>query len=621
VRILSRSNGGSISQQDWESSAGFESGHIVADPLNNDIVYGGNYGGYLSRYNHKTNEYRTVSVYPESPIGSGADTLKYRFQWNFPIFFSPHNPKRLYAAGNHLFMSENEGQNWTKISPDLTTNNKIKQKPSGGIITKDNTGVEYYCTIFAAAESPVQKDILWCGSDDGLIHISKDGGVTWNNVTSSTMPQTLMINCIEPSTFDAGTCYIVGTSYKSDDYTPYIYKTTDFGARWTKITNGIAPNHFARCLRADPVKKDFLYAGTEFGMYISIDDGTSWKPFQLNLPIVPITDLCIKNNDLVVATQGRSFWILDDLTYIHQTNENIKNKNLFMFNPAISYRTNGYLNKNAKNEGENLPNGVVLNYWLNETIDTAQFDIFIFDKNEKLIHTISNKGKHKQEGLPLEKGMNKYIWSTLVKGSEKTDDMTLWNGAIGQFKVPPGTYKFVINTGKESSTVMATINANPNFSITTEEYEAQYNFLKQARDKFEETQTCIKNMRDVKKQFTTLKEKIGKDYPKDLDSMATNISKQMNVIEENLYQTKAKSGQDLLNYPIRLNDKLSGIFDAANQNTAPSNSVLEAYKDVVEKIDLQLNSFKNIQEIDIKKFNTLVREKEIGLIQVSKNEE
>ena len=244
VRILSRSDGGQITQDDWQPTAGAESGYVVADPLNADIVYGGNYSGYLSRLDHKTGENRAVSVWPDDPLGAGADMSKYRFQWNFPIFFSPNNPKRLYAAGNVLFVTENEGASWSVLSGDLTTNDKVRQRSSGGPITKDNTGVEVYCTIFTAAESSLEKDLLWTGSDDGLIQLSKDGGQHWNNVTPKDAGQWMMWNCVETDPFKKGKAYFVGTKYKSDDFTPYIYKTEDYGNTWTKITNGIAPNHF-----------------------------------------------------------------------------------------------------------------------------------------------------------------------------------------------------------------------------------------------------------------------------------------------------------------------------------------------------------------------------------------
>ncbi|HNL65999.1 MAG TPA: hypothetical protein PKL81_12945, partial [Ferruginibacter sp.] len=318
IRILSRSDGGQITQDEWQATAGSESGYVVADPLNPDIVYGGNYSGYLSRLDHRTGENRAVSVWPDDPLGAGADVAKYRFQWNFPIFFSPHNPKKLYAGGNILFATENEGASWTALGGDLTTNDKERQRSSGGPITKDNTGVEVYCTIFTATESALEKDLLWTGSDDGLIHVSKDGGKNWENVTPKEAGQWMMWNCVETDPFKKGKAYFVGTKYKSDDFAPYIFKTEDYGKTWTKISNGIPSMHFTRALRADRRRPGLLYCGTEYGMYISYDDGANWKPFQLNLPVVPITDLTIKENDLIVATQGRSFWVLDDLTVVQQ---------------------------------------------------------------------------------------------------------------------------------------------------------------------------------------------------------------------------------------------------------------------------------------------------------------
>jgi photosystem II stability/assembly factor-like uncharacterized protein len=321
IRIAHRNESRSIDEDDWEDTAGGESAHIAVDPENNDIVYGGSYDGFLTRYNHQKETIRSVSVWPDNPMGHGAEEMKYRFQWNFPIFFSPHDPNKLYTASNHLHASTNEGESWELLSPDLTRNDPSKLKSSGGPITQDNTSVEYYCTIFAAAESPVTQGLLWTGSDDGLVHVSKDGGANWSNVTPKGMPEWMMINSVEPSVYDAGTCYIAGTRYKLGDFTPYLYKTTDYGKTWTKITNGIASEHFTRVLREDPKQKGLLYAGTETGMYVSFDDGNNWQPFQLNLPIVPITDLAVKDNNLIVATQGRSLWIMDDLTVIHQVSE------------------------------------------------------------------------------------------------------------------------------------------------------------------------------------------------------------------------------------------------------------------------------------------------------------
>jgi photosystem II stability/assembly factor-like uncharacterized protein len=620
VRMMSRTYHGSIGNQDWSSSAGFESGHIVADPMDDDIVYGGNYGGYLSRLNHKTGENRTISVYPVSPIGEGADSLKYRFQWNFPIFFSPHNSKRLYAAGNHLFVTENEGQSWTAISPDLTTNDKSKQKPSGGTITKDNTSVEYYCTIFAAIESPVQKDVIWCGSDDGLIHVTRDGGKNWNNVTPIKMPEWMMINSIEPSPFDAGTCYVVGTRYKLDDEKPYIYKTTNYGQTWKKITNGIAETHFTRCLRADPNANGTLYAGTEQGMYVSFDDGEHWNEFQLNLPKVPITDLAIKDNDLVVATQGRSFWILDDLTFLHQLKSETTQQDFYIFIPRPAHRTDGYRNEHPRNEGMNPPNGVVFNYWIKAVEDSSLISIELLDDQQKILRTYSNKAKDKEDQLSLEKGMNQFVWNMQVKGVEKIDDMILWHGNIGQYKIPPGNYSAKFKINSDSSTIKFTVLKDPNYKASEQDYQAQFDFLNTIKTKFEEIQQTIRDIRTTRTQVNGLKEKLGKDYPAELDSLGSKILINLSRIENNLYQTKLKSGQDMLNYPIRLNDKLSGIFDAVNQHTSPTVQSREAYQDLVIHIDRELNDFKSIQQKEIQQFNQLIHEKKIDFILLKKKD-
>ena len=302
IRVRHRSFGREIGEDDWEATAGGESAHIAIDPTNNEIVYGGSYGGFLTRVNHEKQSVRGINVWPDNPMGYGAEGMKYRFQWNFPIVFSRHNPKRLYTFSNHVHVTENEGQSWEIISPDLTRNDPEKLKSSGGPITQDNTGVEYYCTIFAADESPLQEGLLWVGSDDGLIHLTRDGGKNWTNVTPKGMPEWMMINSVEPSPFDAGTCYVAGTRYKMGDFQPYLYKTTDYGASWEQINQGIPSEHFTRVVRADPTKKGLLYAGTETGMYISFNDGESWEAFQQNLPIVPITDLALKDNSLIVAT-------------------------------------------------------------------------------------------------------------------------------------------------------------------------------------------------------------------------------------------------------------------------------------------------------------------------------
>ncbi len=619
IRILSASDGGQISTNEWQSTAGSESGHIVADPLNPDVVYGGNYGGYLSRLDHKTGENRAISVYPDNPLGAGVNTMKYRFQWNFPIFFSPHNPKRLYACAQHLFVTENEGQSWEMISPDLTTNDTTKQKSSGGPITQDNTSVEYYCTIFTAMESSYEKDLLWTGSDDGRVNISKDAGKTWNDITPPAAGKWMMWNCVDVNPFKKGAAYIVGTKYKMDDFKPYIFKTEDYGKTWKEITNGINVMHFARAIRADKKRAGLLYTGTEYGMYISYDDGANWRPFQQNLPIVPITDMTIKNNDLVVATQGRALWVLDDLTAVQQFDANMVNKNLHVLPINESYRRDGFVNMNAKNAGTNPPNGAVINFYAKDILDSTKASISILDKNKKLIKTFATDAKEKNDKFEINKGMNQFVWNMYYPEAEKIEGMILWNGTVAGPKAAPGQYFAKVKVGKDSTELAFTILANPSYKITQQEYEEQFGTLLSIRDKFSDIQKSIKNIRDIRTQINGFTERMGKDLPKEIKEKGDTIAKQLTTIEEALYQTKAKSGQDVLNYPIRLNDKISGLYDYANSgNNAPTKQLKQAYTDLAAMADVQINKLKTLMDVDVVELNKMIREKAVPVISAKK---
>ena len=621
VRIKSRTTGPAITERDWESTAGAESGYVVADPLNPDIVYGGNYGGYLSRLDHKTGENRAVSPWPDNPMGAGADVLKYRFQWNFPIFFSPHNPKRLYTAGNVLFATENEGATWEQISPDLTTNDKTKQASSGGPITKDNTSVEYYSTIFTAIESPFEKDLLWTGSDDGVISVSRDGGKNWQNVSPAAAPKWMMWNCVEADHFKKGAAYFVGTRYKLDDFTPYIYKTEDYGKSWKLITTGIDKMHFSRALRADQKRPGLLYAGTEYGMYISFDDGVNWKPFQQNLPVVPITDLAIKENDLIVATQGRAFWIIDDLSVVQQMDNSITSNNLYVFDPGPAYRmqANTFAQNfgTQRNVGANPASGVVFNFYAKNVEDSTKAFITIMDKDHKFVKTFFTDAKEANAKMDVSKGMNQFVWNLLYPESERIDSMILWNGVPAGVVAAPGNYYARFKVGQDSLEVPFILKADPNYKTTQPEYEEQFAFLKTVQDKFNETQKAIKDIHALRKQINSFMSLQDKDAPKEIKIMADSINKQLTSIEETLYQTKAKSTQDVLNYPIRLNDKLSGLFDVANSgNISPSKQSREVYADIAGQIDTQLNKLKSLKEKEVAAFNELIRQKALPVIGV-----
>ena len=496
-RILSSTYGSYIGENDFDVTAGGESGYIVADPTNSDIVYGGSYGGLITRYDHKTGENRVINVWPDNPMGAGAEAMKYRFQWNHPIFFSPHNPKKLYTFSNHVHVSENEGHRWKVISPDLTRNDSTKLKSSGGPITQDNTSVEYYCTIFAAAESPLKEGLLWVGSDDGLVHLSKDGGETWENVTPKGMPDWMMINSIEPSNYDEGTCYIAGTKYKTGDFTPYLYKTKDYGKTWKKITNGIPSEHFTRVLREDPEKEGFLYTGTETGLYYSHNEGSYWQPLQLNLPIVPITDLAVKNNNLVVATQGRSLWILDDLSILHQASE-IKGEENVLFKPKDTYRMRGGSYTTSLTKGTNHPSGVITHFYVKNPNDKEIKLSYLNSKNDT-IKTLNTRNKN--DNFKIIEGSNTYVWNTRGESAEKFDGMILWWASLEAPRAVPGVYKVVLNIDGEVYKKEFNILANPNSESDTIGMQKQFDFITGINFTINNAHKSIKKIRAIDRQL------------------------------------------------------------------------------------------------------------------------
>ena len=620
VRIASRTGGGSIGERDWESTAGGESGHIAISPKNDNIVYGGSYGGFLMRINHKTGEVRNINAYPNNPLGHGAIDYKYRFQWNFPVFFSPHDPNTLYTAANVLFKSTNEGQTWEKISPDLTRNDPKKLQSSGGPLTKDNTAVEYYCTIFAALESPHEKGVLWCGSDDGLLNLSKDGGKNWKNVTPPDMPEWAMINSIEANPFEKGGLYVAATRYKLDDFKPYLFKTNDYGKTWKTITNGINDKHFTRVVRADPKRKGLLYAGTETGMYISFDDGAHWKPFQLNLPVVPVTDLTIKNNDLIVATQGRAFWVIDDLTTLHQLKKDVLKKKAHLFTPRDTYRMGGGrgFGGGSRTAGQNAPSGVPINFLLKEKLEKDEvFSLEILEKGGKSIRKFSSKEKDRQKTISVKAGANQFFWNMRYPNAESFPGMIIWSqGGLTGPRAVPGEYVAKITAGDFSQSVPFTILPDPRVSTTTEDFKAQFDFLIEVRDKLTEMHKAIGKIRDVRTQVNAIvKRTKDHDAAKEIAKAAKSFNDKMRKIEEALYQTKNQSRQDPLNFPNRLNDKLASLAGTASMGDyRPTDATIAVRNEIVKQIDAQLANLKQIWSKDLPAFNALVKSKNVPAV-------
>ena len=606
LRINHRSDGRSISENDWEPTAGGESAHIAVDPTNNDIVYGGSYDGFLTRKNHKTGTTRGINVWPDNPMGHGAEGMKYRFQWNFPIIFSKHNPKKLYTFSNHVHVSENEGQSWTLLSDDLTRNDSAKLVSSGGPITQDNTSVEYYCTIFAANESPLKEGLLWVGSDDGLIHVTKDGGLNWENVTPPNMPEWSMVNSIEPSAFNEGTCYVAATRYKLGDFNPYLYKTTDYGKTWKKITNGINKEHFTRVLREDPKRKGLLYAGTETGMYVSFDDGSNWNPFQMNLPIVPITDLTIKENNLIVATQGRSLWILDDLTVLHQLDDVKKASANILYQPKDSYRTKGAAAKEpSKTEGRNHPNGVVTHFYLKDVKKDDDIQLTYLSMAGDTLANYSTTSKEKKNKLSLKKGGNTHVWDTRGTGAEKLEGMILWWANLDGAKAVPGSYKVALNVNGANQSQQFKIIPDPRAEVTVAEMQKQFNFITDINTTINSAHESIKKIRKITSQLDAFSAQYKDDETtKDLVEKAKMMKEKFGEVEKALYQTKNRSNQDPLNFPIRLTNKLGHLNSlVAIDDFPPTDQDIAVKNELTGQINTQLNAFNTLIEKEIGAFN------------------
>ncbi len=619
VRILHRSSRGSIGPRDWEPTAGGESGYIAPDPNDPDIVYGGSYGGYLTRINHRTGEQRNIHIWPDNPMGHGAGDGKYRFQWNFPIFFSRHDPKTLFAAGNVLFKTSDGGESWTKISDDLTRNDPSKLGSSGGPITKDNTSVEYYCTIFSAVESLYEKDVIWVGSDDGLIQITRDGGNKWENVTPPDMPEWMQINSIEPHPTEKGGLYVAGTRYKLDDFKPYLYRTTDYGKTWTRIDTGIDRKHFTRVVRADPKRQGLLFAGTESGLYISWNDGESWKPFQCNLPVVPVTDLALKNDDLIVATQGRSFWVLDDVTQLHQWTSEVLASQFHLFQTRPTYRIPGGGGSSSRTSGQNISAGVPLRYHVSEELGDGKLAaLVITDSDGRHVVTFSTKPdkEKKERQLKFNKGLNTIDWDMRVNAAESFDGVVLWGGGLEGPRVVPGTYSAKLSVGDEPQEVKFDILGDPRSSSNLDDLKAQYEFLVQVRDKLTETHNAVTRLRDVKSQIQALSGRLEKsgDY-KSLVDDGKQITERLTAIEQNLYQTQNQSSQDPLNYPIRLNNRLSALVDVVGTGDyPPTRQAIEVRDILVAEINEQLSGLSKLLDEDLNRFNAKVRAENIPAI-------
>ena len=613
VRISSRSQGGSIDEDDWESTAGGESAHIAIDPKDNEIVYGGSYGGFLTRKNHRTGSRRAINVWPDNPMGYGAEGMKYRFQWNFPIVFSQHNKDRLYAFSNQVHYTEDEGQTWTTASEDLTRNAADKLVSSGGPITKDNTGVEYYCTIFAVAEAPTEKGVMYVGTDDGRVHITRDEAKTWTEITPKGLPKWIQINSIESSNSDKGVAYLAATNYKNGDFAPYLYMTNNYGQSWKKIVNGINVEHFTRVIREDKNDPNFLYAGTETGLYYSADRGLTWLSV-VDFPIVPVTDLHIKGDALVIATQGRGLWVYDYLDILRASSQ-LRSTGDHFFNISDAYRYKGWKSDNPSGAGTNKYPGMELFYYLedwDENKDSLTLTI-VNTAND----TVEYSSFHEDEKFKIdpEKGSNVFQWNLSYPGARKFDGMILWWGNLGGPKSIPGEHKVIIRHNGKQIDKSFNLMQSPISEGSPADIKSQYAFVQSINDKVDEAHETIIEIRSSRSRIKSLLSKVEDEEIKEVIARIDSISSE---VEKNLYQTKNRSGQDPLNFPIRLTNKLAhlnSLTQMGSEDFPPTSQAIEVRDELVALIDVELKKYEEVEKVLLPRLNELIIEKKVYLIE------
>jgi len=581
----SRAPGG-ITIDMWKDAGGGESGFIAALPNDPDIVFAGSYGGYLTRKDMRTGMTRDVNPWPLNPMGHDAKDAKYRMQWTFPIVVSPHDPKTVYVGSSVLFKTTNEGDSYTAISPDLSRNDPRTLGPSGGPITKDQTSVEYYGTVFAIAESPVAKGTIWAGTDDGLVHVTRNGGATWTNVTPPLLKERewARISIIEASHFNAGTAYVAANRFQMDDNQPYLFRTTDYGRTWTRIDNGIARTEFTRVIREDDVRPGLLFAGTERGMWASLDDGATWFSLQRNMPIVPVHDLAIKEGDLIAATHGRSFYVIDDIGVLRQMSANVLASRAHLFTPRPSYRINwggGFqIGGSSSPVGANPPNGAIISYWLKDK--ASRVAIEFRDSTGRTIRSFSNDTAGQGTGPSAggrravaadrpptaNVGMNTFSWNLRESDATTFPGMIMWAGVTNGPLILPGTYKVrLLVDGAPSGEATLLVKKDPRSSATPVDLVAQYKLLMQIRDRTTDANDAVRTVRNVRGQAVAARTKVGSDsarYAQLVQELDTKISAQ----EANIYQVKNQSGQDPLNYPIKVNNQIAALAGVVGSTEA-----------------------------------------------------
>jgi photosystem II stability/assembly factor-like uncharacterized protein len=593
---------------------GGESGYIANDPENPNIFYAGSYGGLMTRFDYTTGESQRINVWPENPMGHSSEDIRERFQWTYPIVFSRTGPKRLYTGSQHLWMTTTEGMSWERISPDLTRADSSTLGPSGGPITRDQTGVETYGTIFTIAPSQHDANTIWTGSDDGYVQVTRDHGQTWKNVTPPTMPDFARISLIEVSPHRPGTAYVAAKRYQLDDRQPYIYRTDDYGETWVETVNGIADGHYVHAVREDIVRPELLFAGTEHGVYISFDNGANWMPFNRNLPDVQVPNLVLEGSDLVIATHGRSAYIMDNISPLRQLNETVVASEVHLFDPTDARR--------------GLENGLPITYYLDEPATRVVIDILDAGGNVVRNYTGTRGpagpgggrvgeevedeeggrgGRGGGGGVRTEAGTNRFTWDMRHEGATTFPDMIMWAAGSNGPRVLPGSYTVRLQVDEEPAQTQAfEVGMDPRVvDVTMDDLRRQFDLAMQVRDRTSQANQAVIDVREIYEQ---IQDRISKDA-----SVATpgqELRGKLGTVEESIYQVRNQSNQDPLNFPIRLNNKLAALQGAVEGvDGAPTAQTYEVFEELSGQLDVQLNALNQIIITDLAEFNRLLESK------------
>jgi len=586
---------------------GGESGYIAPDPEDLDVFYAGSYGGLLTRINRRTGERRNINVWPDNPMGHSSSDMTERFQWTFPIVIAPTNPNVLYVTSQHVWRSTNEGQSWEKISGDLTRHDPATMGPSGGPITLDQTGVETYATVFTLAPSPVDGNLIWAGSDDGVVHVTRDGGKNWQKVTPNGLPDFTRISLIDASPHAAGTAYLAGNRYQRGDRAPYVYKTSDYGKSWTKIVTGIPGDDFPRAIREDKVRKGLLFLGTEQGVFVSFNDGAQWQSLRGDLPVTPVHGIAVKDNDLVIGTHGRSFYVMDNISVLRQANAATTNEPLVLFDPGDAVRS--------------VSRGVTIDYYLKAATDKVTIDIL--DPAGKVIRTYSgpqqeqaaapNRPAEMEEGeagprqaaaapVTATAGMNRFMWDMRYPNAVDFPGMIMWAASTRGPAAPPGRYQVRVAAGGVTKTQDFQIKRNaavPN--VTDADLQAQFALAMLISERVSEANRAVIRMRDIK---TQINERIGKASDAAVKTAGQAFIDTLTDVEGEIYQHRLRSGQDPLNYPIRLNNKLAALQGTVEGGDyRPTAQALAVFKELSGRLDKQLARLDAAVKTDLADFN------------------